>query len=59
MEAPRRPNFSVGVSSKQMKGQRIRHQETGDFHFLTFSCFHRQPYLSQLGFIGCGKTPAG
>jgi len=28
-----------------MKGQRIRYQQTGDFHFLTFSCFHRQPYL--------------
>jgi putative transposase len=29
-----------------MKGQRIRYQQTGEFHFLTFSCFHRQPYLS-------------
>jgi putative transposase len=29
-----------------MKGQRIRYQQTGDFHFLTFSSFRRQPYLS-------------
>ncbi len=28
-----------------MKGERIRYQQTGEFHFLTFSCFHRQPYL--------------
>ncbi len=24
----------------------IRYQQTGDFHFLTFSCFHRLPYLN-------------
>jgi REP element-mobilizing transposase RayT len=29
-----------------MKGQRIRYQQTGEFHFLTFSCFRRRPYLS-------------
>ena len=29
-----------------MKGERIRYQQTGDFHFLTFSCFRRRPYLS-------------
>jgi putative transposase len=29
-----------------MKGARIRYQQTGEFHFLTFSCFHRRPYLS-------------
>jgi REP element-mobilizing transposase RayT len=29
-----------------MKGQRIRYQQTGEFHFLTFSSFRRQPYLS-------------
>jgi putative transposase len=29
-----------------MKGQRIRYQQTGEFHFLTFSCFRRWPYLS-------------
>jgi putative transposase len=29
-----------------MKGQRIRHQQTGEFHFLTFSSFRRQPYLA-------------
>jgi putative transposase len=46
MEALRRPNFSVGVFSQCMKGQRIRYQQTGEFHFLTFSSFRRQPYLS-------------
>jgi len=29
-----------------MKGERIRYQQTGEFHFLTFSCFQRRPYLS-------------
>ena len=29
-----------------MKGQRIRYQQTGDFHFLTFSCFHRRDYFA-------------
>jgi hypothetical protein len=29
-----------------MKGQRIRYQQTGEFHFITFSSFRRQPYLS-------------
>jgi putative transposase len=29
-----------------MKGARIRYQQTGEFHFLTFSCFRRRPYLS-------------
>jgi putative transposase len=29
-----------------MKGQRIRYQQTGQFHFLTFSCYRRRPYLS-------------
>jgi len=24
----------------------VRYQQTGDFHFLTFSCYHRLPYLS-------------
>ena len=28
-----------------MKGERIRYQQAGDFHFLTFSTFHRLPYL--------------
>jgi putative transposase len=23
----------------------IRYQQTGNFHFLTFSCYHRLPYL--------------
>jgi putative transposase len=29
-----------------MKGDRIRYQPTGDFHFLTFSCYRRRAYLS-------------
>jgi hypothetical protein len=29
-----------------MKGARIRYQQTGGFHFLTFSCYRRRPYLS-------------
>jgi putative transposase len=29
-----------------MKGERIRYQQTGEFHFLTFSCFRRRTYLS-------------
>ena len=46
MEAPRCPNLPVGVFSQCMKGQRIRYQQTGEFHFLTFSSFRRRPYLS-------------
>jgi putative transposase len=29
-----------------MKVERIRYQQTGEFHFLTFSCFRRRDYLS-------------
>ncbi|HZB87387.1 MAG TPA: transposase [Terracidiphilus sp.] len=29
-----------------MKGKRIRYQQTGEFHFFTFSCYRRQAYLS-------------
>jgi putative transposase len=29
-----------------MKGERIHYQQTGEFHFLTFSCYRRRPYLS-------------
>ena len=28
-----------------MNGKRIRYQQTGEFHFLTFSCFGRRSYL--------------
>jgi putative transposase len=35
-----------GVFSPCMKGDRIRYQHTGEFHFLTFSCYQRRPYLS-------------
>jgi putative transposase len=31
-----------------MKGERIRYQQTGEFHFLTFSCYRRRPYLSSV-----------
>ncbi|MFZ0337477.1 MAG: transposase [Terracidiphilus sp.] len=24
----------------------VRYQQTGDLHFITFSCFHRKPYLA-------------
>ena len=37
--------FTIGVSSLCMQGQRIRYQQTGEFHFLTFSCYRRRPYL--------------
>ena len=29
-----------------MKGKRIRYQQTGEFHFVTFSCYRRRAYLS-------------
>ena len=29
-----------------MKGKPIRYQQTGEFHFLTFSCYRRRAYLS-------------
>ncbi|MDR3674438.1 MAG: transposase [Acidobacteriota bacterium] len=29
-----------------MKGARIRYQQTGEFHFLTFSCYRRESYFS-------------
>ena len=29
-----------------MKGARIRDQQAGEFHFLTFSCYRRRDYLS-------------
>ncbi len=31
-----------------MKGQRLRLQQTGDFHFLTFSCYRRLPYMASV-----------
>jgi REP-associated tyrosine transposase len=36
----------MGVILQCMKGARIRYQQTGDFHFLTFSCYRRRDYLS-------------
>ena len=38
--------FTTGVPLWCMKGERIRYQQTGEFHFLTFSCYRRRPYLS-------------
>jgi hypothetical protein len=35
----------VGVSSQCMKGERIRSQQTGEFHLLTFSCCRRRSYF--------------
>jgi putative transposase len=29
-----------------MKGERVRYQQTGEFHFITFSCYRRRAYLS-------------
>jgi putative transposase len=40
--------FTIGVFSRRMKGERIRYQQTGEFHFLTFSCYRRRPYLSMV-----------
>ena len=31
-----------------MKARRIRYQQTGEFHFLTFSCYRRLAYLSRV-----------
>ncbi len=31
-----------------MKGKRIRYQQAGQVHFLTFSCYRRRPYLSTI-----------
>jgi putative transposase len=31
-----------------MKGKRIRYQQTGEFHFLTFSCYRRRLYLKSV-----------
>ncbi|MGB8259074.1 MAG: transposase [Terracidiphilus sp.] len=35
-----------GVSWLAMTRGLIRYQQTGNFHFLTFSCFHRLPHLA-------------
>ena len=29
-----------------MPGELVRYQQTGHFHFVTFSCFHRQSFLT-------------
>jgi hypothetical protein len=38
--------IGVGVSSQGVKGARIRSQETGEFHFLTFSCYRHRSYFT-------------
>ncbi len=38
--------FAIRVFLRRMKGARIRYQQTGEFHFLTFSCHRRRPYLA-------------
>jgi REP element-mobilizing transposase RayT len=38
----------IAVSLQRMKGQRIRYRQTGEFHFLTFSCYRRRPYLKSI-----------
>jgi putative transposase len=35
-----------------MNGKRIRYQQTGGFHFLTWSCYCRRPFPSTLGAMG-------
>ena len=37
---------SPALSLNQMPRGLVRVQQTGKFHFLTFSCHHRLPYLS-------------
>ena len=41
--------FTIGIFSFRMKSERIRYQQTGEFHFLTFSSYRRRPYLSAAG----------
>jgi hypothetical protein len=38
----------IAVSLQRMKGQHIRYRQTGEFHFLTFSCYRRRPYLKSI-----------
>lgn len=35
-----------------MPNKLVRYQQCGCFHFLTFSCYHRQPLLSRVGAYG-------
>jgi putative transposase len=32
-----------------MNGKRIRYHQSGGFHFLTWSCYHRRPFLTAVG----------
>ena len=46
---PQVPGFGtwdgIAISSSAMPRGLVRFQQTGEFHFLTFSCYHRFPYL--------------
>jgi len=35
----------MGLYHVRMPTNLIRYQETGNLHFITFSCYHRRPYL--------------
>jgi putative transposase len=37
--------FAVAVSLIPMTRGLVRYQQTGEFHFLTFSCYRRRPYM--------------
>ena len=56
-------SFASGVSSQCMKGERIRYQQTGEFHVLTFSCYRRRRCLSAAAamdlFEEAGNCPSG
>ncbi len=36
-----------------MKGKLVRYQKAGAFHFITFSCFRRQPLLNATAAYMC------
>ena len=56
-------SLASGVSSRCMKGERTRSQQTGEFHFLTFSCYRRRGCLSAAAamdlFEEAGNCPSG
>jgi hypothetical protein len=42
-----------------MKGKRIRYQQTGEFHFLTFSCYRRRSYLEPVAAVNPSRNYGG
>jgi hypothetical protein len=42
-----------------MKGKRIRYQQTGEFHFLTFSCYRRRSYLEPVAAVSPSRNHGG